>query len=121
MNIKLLLDQDVYAVTAKCLIEAGYDVLTVAQLDLSQASDEEVLNAAQTQNRILITRDRDYGNLIFVKGLGSGVIYLRMQPNNLTLVHNELLRILEMYSESSLIGAFIVVEADRHRFRRPNS
>jgi predicted nuclease of predicted toxin-antitoxin system len=119
--MKLLLDQDVYIVTVKFLIEAGYDLVTVAQLDMSQAPDEEVLKMAQAQNRILITRDRDYGNLIFVKGLGSGVIYLRMQPNTLATVHCELLRVLEMYAESDLIGAFVVVEADKHRFRRPNS
>jgi predicted nuclease of predicted toxin-antitoxin system len=88
---------------------------------MSQAPDEEVLKTAQAQNRILITRDRDYGNLIFVKGLGSGVIYLRMQPNTLIAVHNELLRVLGMYAEPELIGAFVVVEADKHRFRRPNS
>lgn len=119
--MKLLLDQDVYGLTVRFLIEAGYDLLTVAQLDMSQAPDEEVLKTAQSQNRILITRDRDYGNLIFVKGLGSGVIYLRMQPNTLIAVHSELLRVLDIYAEPDLIGAFVVVEADKHRFRRPNS
>jgi predicted nuclease of predicted toxin-antitoxin system len=119
--MKLLLDQDVYGLTVKFLLEAGYDLLTVAQLDMSQAPDEEVLKTAQSQNRILITRDRDYGNLIFVKGLGSGVIYLRMQPNTLTAVHSELIRVLGLYAEPELIGAFVVVEADKHRFRRPNS
>jgi predicted nuclease of predicted toxin-antitoxin system len=119
--MRLLLDQDVYGLTVRFLIEAGYDLLTLAQLDLSQAPDEEVLKTAQAQSRILITRDRDYGNLIFVKGLGSGVIYLRMQPNTLAAVHSELLRVLELYPEPDLIGAFVVVEADKHRFRRPNS
>jgi predicted nuclease of predicted toxin-antitoxin system len=119
--MKLLLDQDVYGLTVRFLIEVGYDILTLAQLDMSQAPDEEVLKAAQSQNRILITRDRDYGNLIFVKGLGSGVIYLRMQPNTLAAVHSELLRVLELYAEADLIGSFVVVEADKHRFRRPNS
>ena len=119
--MKLLLDQDVYGLTVRFLIESGYDLLTVAQLDMSQAPDEEVLKTAQAQNRILITRDRDYGNLIFVKGLGSGVIYLRMQPNTLPAVHSEFLRVLGMYTEPDLIGAFVVVEADKHRFRRPNS
>ena len=92
--MKLLLDQDVYAITIQFLIDAGYDVQTVAQLDMSQAPDEEVLKTAQTQNRVLITRDRDYGNLIFVKALGSGVLYLRMKPNTLPAVHDELLRVL---------------------------
>jgi predicted nuclease of predicted toxin-antitoxin system len=55
--MKLLLDQDVYGLTVKFLIESGYDLLTVAQFHMSQAPDEEVLKTAQAQNRILITRD----------------------------------------------------------------
>ena len=34
---------------------------------MSRASDEEILQVAQKQQRILITRDRDYGNLVFIK------------------------------------------------------
>lgn len=117
----LLLDQDVYAVTAGFLMDAGYDVVVVSQLGLSQAPDEEILTIAQAQQRILVTRDRDYGNLVFVKGLGAGVIYLRIVPSNINSVHSELLRVLETYSEIELAGAFVVVEEDRHRFRQPFS
>jgi uncharacterized protein (DUF433 family) len=35
-------------------------------------------------------------------------------------VHNELIRVLETYSETDLSGAFVVVEFDGHRFRRPS-
>jgi predicted nuclease of predicted toxin-antitoxin system len=75
--MRFLLDQDVYAVTAKFLLDARHDVVLAAQIGLSQAKDEEILKTAQEQSRILITRDRDYGNLVFVRSLGTGVIYLR--------------------------------------------
>ena len=58
--MKFLLDQDVYGVTAKFLQEAGYDFIRAAEIGLSQASYEEILKIAQEQNRILVTRDRDY-------------------------------------------------------------
>ncbi|MEH2143102.1 DUF5615 family PIN-like protein [Nostoc sp.] len=116
--MRFLLNQDVYAVTARFLVNAGHDVVLVAQIGLSQASDEEILKTAQEQNRILITRDRDYGNLVFVRAMGSGVIYLRILPTTVNKVHNELVRVMETYSEVELVGAFIVVEADGHRFRK---
>jgi predicted nuclease of predicted toxin-antitoxin system len=116
--MRLLLDQDVYAVTARFLVDAGYDVVLVAQIGLSQASDEEILRTAQEQNRILITRDRDYGNLVFVRAMGSGVIYLRILPTTVNNVHNELVRVMETYAEVELVGAFVVVEPDGHRFRK---
>lgn len=107
-----------YAVTAWFLTNTGHDVVLVAQIGLSQASDEEILRTAQEQNRILVTRDRDYGNLVFVRAIGTGVIYLRILPTIMNAVHNELVRILQIYSEEELAGAFVVV-ADRH-IRKPS-
>ncbi len=117
--MRFLLDQDVYAVTAKFLADAGHDVVLVAQLGLAQASDEEILRTAQEQNRILVTRDRDYGNLVFVRAISSGVVYLRVLPSTMNAVHDELARVIQSYSEKELAGAFVVVEPDRHRFRKP--
>lgn len=117
--MRFLLDQDVYAVTVRFLADAGHNVVLVAQLGLSQASDEEILKTAQEQNRILITRDRDYGNLVFVRAIGSGVVYLRVLPSTVNAVHDELARVIQNYSEKELAGAFVVVEPDGHRFRKP--
>jgi predicted nuclease of predicted toxin-antitoxin system len=119
--MKFLIDQDVYAVTAKFLKDNLHDVVLVRQLGLSEAKDEEVLETAQDLNRILVTRDRDYGNLIFVRALGSGVIYLRILPNTVNSVHSELARVLQNYSEQELTGAFVVVEPNGYRFRKPFS
>lgn len=116
--MRFLLDQDVYAVTARFLVDAGHDVVLVSQIGLSQASDEEILKTAQEQNRVLVTRDRDYGNLVFVRGVGTGVIYLRVLPSTINAVHKEIVRIVQTYSEVELAGAFVVVEPDGYRFRK---
>ncbi len=76
--MKFLLDQDVYATTLRFLSGLGHDVIPVAQIGLAQATDEDLLKTAQDQNRKFVTRDRDFGNLVFVKGLGAGVLYLRI-------------------------------------------
>lgn len=116
--MRLLLDQDVFLTTANFLKEKGHDVLLAAQLDLSQASDEQLLKTAQELKRIFVTRDRDYGSLVFVKALGAGVLYLRMLPSNQNEVHKELGSVLTLYSESELTDSFVVIEADGHRFRK---
>jgi predicted nuclease of predicted toxin-antitoxin system len=90
--MKLLLDQDVYAATARFLLDLGHDVVPVASIGLSRTQDQEILRVAQEQNRILVTRDRDFGHLVFVKELGAGVIYLRILPATLDVVHAELER-----------------------------
>ena len=116
--MRLLLDQDVYAVTARFLASLGHDVAEVGQTRLSQATEEHLLAIAQKQGRIVVTRDRDFGALVFVKALGSGVLYLRMLPSTQESVHNELARVLRSYAEDQLQKAFVVVEAGGHRFRQ---
>ena len=116
--MKFLLDQDVYATTLRFLSGLGYDVVPVAQIGLSRADDSDLLMKAQEQDRIFVTRDRDFGGLVFVSGLGAGVIYLRMLPSTQNVVHEELKKILTSYSEDELKRAFVVVEPGRHRFRR---
>jgi predicted nuclease of predicted toxin-antitoxin system len=116
--MKLLLDQNVYALTARFLIEAGHDVVLAAQIGLSRTRDEEILKVAGEQNRILVTGDRDYGNLVFVEGLGSGVIYLRILPATTNIIHSNLNIVLQTYSQEELARAFVVVEPSGHRFRK---
>jgi predicted nuclease of predicted toxin-antitoxin system len=67
--MKFLLNQDVYAVTAQYLSRLGHDVVRVAQLALSRAGDEELLEVAQQRGRLFVTRDRDFGRLVFLKRL----------------------------------------------------
>jgi predicted nuclease of predicted toxin-antitoxin system len=117
--MKFLLDQDVYVITARFLKNSGYDVVLVAELGLSQASDEDILRTAQDQQRILVTRDRDYGNLVFVRGMGCGVIYLRILPSTVNSIHNQLTQVIENYATEELAGAFVVVEPSGYRFRKP--
>jgi predicted nuclease of predicted toxin-antitoxin system len=116
--MKFLLDQDVYAVTARFLVASGHDVVRASEIGMAQASDEELLKKAQEQERVFITRDRDFGHLVFVRGFGAGVLYLRILPSNLGAVHAELERVLQTYSEDELRKSFVVIEPAAHRFRK---
>ena len=85
---------------------------------LSQADDEHLLHVPHDQNRVFVTRDRDFGNLVFVKGLGATALYLRVLPSTQKAVHRELERVLDICAEGELATAFVVVEPDGHRIRR---
>jgi predicted nuclease of predicted toxin-antitoxin system len=116
--MKFLLDQDVYAITARFLRALTHDVVTAAEIGLSQATDAVLLRRGQEHGRLLVTRDRDFGALVFVEHAGKGVIYLRMLPSTVDAYHQELETVLRSYSEEELRNAFAVVEPGRHRFRR---
>ena len=116
--MRFLADQDVYALTIASLSGLGHDVVPAAQLGLAQAEDAELLRVAHEQGRIFVTRDRDFGALVFVQGSGPGVIYLRILPSTQNAVQAELERVLTLYSEQELQAAFVVIEPGRHRIRK---
>lgn len=118
--MKFLLDQDVYAVTERFLTALGHEVVTASELGLSRAEDSALLDVAKKQARILVTRDRDFGGLVFVHEAGAGVLYLRVLPSNIDVVHKELEMVLNRYQEAELKKAFVVIEPRRHRFRKIN-
>lgn len=116
--MRFLLDQDVYANTRRFLSELGHDLVTVADIGHSRTPDEALLGIAEDLGRIFVTRDRDFGGLVFVNECQVGVIYLRILPTTVGSCHQELQRVLESYNEDELKEAFVVVEPGRHRFRR---
>jgi predicted nuclease of predicted toxin-antitoxin system len=116
--MRLLVDQDIYKITIDYLREWGHDLLTVKEIGLQQASDDDLLKKAQGENRLFITRDKGFGGLVFLnKVLSTGVILLRMTPGSAEEEHRELLRLLGEHGEDELKKAFCVVEPHRHRIR----
>ncbi len=78
----------------------------------------ELLMVAREQERIFVSRDGDFGNPVFVKGPGAGVLYPRILPSTQRAVHRELEKVLNAYSEEELKQAFVVIEPGGHRFRK---
>jgi len=78
--MKFLLDANVEYRLATYLLSLGHDVKTIAHDYPSALADQEVLSIAVKEMRVLITNDRDYGELIFRQHLShSGIIYFRLK------------------------------------------
>ena len=113
-----LVDQDVYKLTVDRLKELGHDVITVKELGMARASDEDLLRVAEDQNRILVTRDKDFGEFLFFKDkISAGVIFLRVTPGTLSAVHRQLDKTLQEHGQEELMHCFSVIEPGRHRIR----
>ena len=116
--MELLIDHDVYKITVDFLRQQGHDIVTAKELNLHTASDEALLEKAKTTGRLFITRDKDFGMLVFLKKeLSSGVICLRITPSTVNEVHSELCKILEKCPEKDFKTSFCVVEPHRYRIR----
>ncbi|MBI2971444.1 MAG: DUF5615 family PIN-like protein [Candidatus Aenigmarchaeota archaeon] len=91
----------------------GYEALFVGDL-MRSSPDDKILEFAEKENLILVTGDKDFGELIFrMKKLSKGVILFRA----LTTDPEKLFELAKSVLDKS-IGKFIVVEEDRIRVRK---
>lgn len=99
------------------LRDSGYDVTAII-VESPGASDSEVLSKANSERRIVLTFDRDYGELIYRLKYPqpSGVIYFRFFPRTPVEPAEHLLRLLSS-TEIVLENKFTVIERDRIRQR----
>lgn len=115
--MKWLADENVPATSVRLLREAGWDVAHVREHHAG-ISDAEVLALAVRESRALLTFDRDFGELVFHKGMTCppAVVYLRVVPTTPTEPAELLLAMLA--AAPKVRGYFLVLDRETIR-RRP--
>jgi predicted nuclease of predicted toxin-antitoxin system len=107
--MRFLLDESAELRIAPALRDDGHDVTTVVHDHSASLTDREVLRIANDERRILITNDRDFGELVFGHKLPhAGIVYFRL-PLDTTADQKTrwLRRILTDHADA--LGRFIVV------------
>lgn len=114
--MRLLADENIPRAALSALAHAGYDVASIGET-VPGAPDEEVVARADAERRILLTFDKDFGELAFRAGLSpsSGVILVRLVPTTAEEVAAVLTAALT--SRRDWAGHFAVIERDRVRLR----
>jgi predicted nuclease of predicted toxin-antitoxin system len=99
------------------LISEGLDTAYVGA-GYAGITDKEVIQTAKKENRIIITLDRDYGELVFRHGLKpvAGVIYLRLNEYEPDLPARLILGIIKD-SKLTFSGKFTVIDHNGIRQR----
>ena len=98
------------------LRDDGHDVLWASEA-YRGAEDTLVLAEAVAQGRILITEDKDFGELVVRLGLPAhGIVLLRMDPADCSAKLDRLREVMAGHA-GRLADSFTVIEATRVRFR----
>lgn len=115
--MRFLGDENVPLPSVRLLREAGVDIESVAEYTPG-APDLQVLTQAASGDRILITFDRDFGELIYHRGapVPPGVVYLRLVPASPEAPAQLLLHLFAR-PEVHLPDRFTVLERERVRQR----
>lgn len=115
--MRFLANENIPLPSVRRLRQAGHDVAAIVE-DAPGISDIEVLAQAASEQRYIMTFDRDYGELIYRLGHPAppGIIYIRFTPASPTEVGDHLLALLKQPA-LSLLGQFSVVERNALRQR----
>ena len=114
--MKLAADECCDALLVSGLREDGHDVWYVME-SARGLDDVSILGQVAAEERVLVTEDKDFGELVVRLGLPAyGIVLLRIEPAD---SHAKLLRLREVLDEhgARLAGSFTVVDRWKTRFR----
>ena len=112
--MNFLADESCAGHVIRALREAGHDVVAIAEV-AKGATDEQVLERALNEKRVLITEDRDFGELVYARGRSSGGVILVRFHSRARLAKPT--TVVEAVAKLGprLLDSFTVIEAGRVR------
>jgi predicted nuclease of predicted toxin-antitoxin system len=115
--MRFLADENVPAASVRRLRFEGHDVACGSE-DAPGAEDPGVLARAVAEARVVLTFDRDFGELLYRRGAPAppGVVYLRFRPASPEEPAEQLLALLAA-GDVALEGHLTVLERGRVRRR----
>jgi predicted nuclease of predicted toxin-antitoxin system len=115
--MRFLANENIPVASIKLLRRAGHDITAIIE-EAPGEIDRTILDRASEEKRVILTFDRDYGELIYRYRLSvpAGVVYFRFDPVTPEEPAQFLLRLLSL-EELALLQMFTVVERDRLRQR----
>jgi predicted nuclease of predicted toxin-antitoxin system len=115
--MKFVADEGVDGSLVSLLREAGHDVTYFAETNQS-TDDDVILGLANAENRVLITRDKDFGELVFrLKMIHSGIILVRAEELS-SMARSRAVADFIQTNLDLLGGYFIVIQAGTTRLRK---
>jgi predicted nuclease of predicted toxin-antitoxin system len=115
--VRWLVDECVAVRLVSSLRAVGHDVIYIAEAAAS-ISDTDVIAFTMRENLVLLTEDKDFGDLVFRRGFSvPGVVLMRIYPNNAELKTVRLAAAINRYG-GELFGRYhLVIEERRFRAR----
>ena len=117
--MKLFLDENLSPQHATELRVEGHDAVSVLEVGLAGATDEQVLRFAVKNKRVLVTLDADFANVIrFPPEHTLGVVRLKVHPATEERIRQSIRRALLFLQNIDIAGRLAVVDEERIRIRR---
>jgi predicted nuclease of predicted toxin-antitoxin system len=118
-ELRLYLDQMFRANIAQALRNEGYDVLRASEVGQDRADDQDVLQKAIAENRVLITLDEHFGDWVILPlNKHPGVIRLKVHPTTSENVLEILLPFLRSHFPEHFRDCLVILSSKRVKWIR---
>ena len=115
--MRFIVDECTGPTVASWLREQGHDVFSVYE-QARGVDDDEVLDRACSEERILVTNDKDFGEKVYRDGnLHSGIVLLRLRDQSAFAKIAAVMGLLDFHSHR-IAGAFVIVSDKQVRFAK---
>ena|ERR1035437_5409161 len=116
--MKFKIDQNLPIEAADLLQAAGYDAMTVYQQSLGGAPDERIVEVCKDEDRILITADLDFSDILrYPPSQAPGYMVLRLPRQSKQALLDLLAKVIPMLALRPINGRLWIVEPERLRIR----
>jgi predicted nuclease of predicted toxin-antitoxin system len=117
--VKLKLNENIARRVAQALERRGHQADTVIEEGLAGAADEQVLRAAQAEERLLVTLDRGMGDMrAYPPGSHAGILVLRPATQSAASVAALIEEVLSGEELVQLAGTIAIAQPGLLRVRR---
>jgi len=116
-TLSLLADENIDQRLVSSLRLAGIFVYSVAESSPG-ISDEEVMRLSENLSAMILTDDKDFGEIVFRKQRSCrGIVLLRLTGVDYSRKADHVIQVIDRYG-SEMIGKFVVITAERVRIRK---
>ena len=117
--MQFLSDAGISPKTIDFLRQIGHDAIHVRELALQRAPDREIADRARRENRVILTFDLDFGEILAL-GVHArpSVVIFRLSDETAPSVNQKLSAVLSQVEAALDSGALVLIEDARYRVRK---
>ncbi|MFP3872547.1 MAG: DUF5615 family PIN-like protein [Candidatus Natronoplasma sp.] len=119
MTIRFFLDENMPKSSAEILKDLGFEVEHARTAGFRGKTDEEIAKYAKEQGAVLVTKDLDFGNMLwYPKGSHYGLLIIRL-PHDYSAkqITSKLKEFISNIDVEELVDHITILELGRYRVR----
>ncbi|MDA2922863.1 DUF5615 family PIN-like protein [Patescibacteria group bacterium AH-259-L07] len=114
--MKIFADHCIHTDVVQALRDKGFNVERAIDAGLEKSPDEKIFNYAIKTSRILLTFDRDFGNIIrFNIKRSAGIVIISVEKMSWKMIIKQTVNFFQKNKEKNLAGTIYIIEPKRVR------